>query len=188
MILMTGFLPFRGRSENGSQLIAESFREEKIDGEAVEVEILPVLWHGHQERLQSAVKRCRPDLILSLGEGSADWSRFERLAVNEAAGPDEEGRPPLSLKLDPEGPEERRSSFPFHPSDFPQSRWPIRESEDAGLYLCNATFFHSLGTGIPSVFLHLPILGENEKGEYLEELRQLVATVVRQSRVGEQLA
>ncbi|MDP0492253.1 MAG: hypothetical protein Q7Q71_14480 [Verrucomicrobiota bacterium JB023] len=177
MILLTGFLPFRGRSENGSRLLAGSFDGHCIGSTPIHVEILPVIWKGHRERLDELAARYQPELILSLGEGQPDRIRFENVGRNLARGHDEEGREPDESFLLREGPDTLQT--PLRKPDITPERWPLVETEDAGGYLCNATLFLNLWAGRRAGFLHLPILAEHDREAYLSALRPVVEAVLQ---------
>ena len=53
-------------------------------------------------------------------------------------------------------------------------------STDAGLYLCEFTYYRSMHAQVPAVFVHVPPTSESYDAEsHADDLRQIVASIVR---------
>lgn len=160
-ILVTGFGPFPGCPENPSAALARAVgqRLRRAPGGAAQVLVLRTAYGAIPDALMPALAEA-PAAVLMLGVATrARRLRVEIRARNRASRlyPDASGRPAARLVLDPEGPATRagtataqaRAALRRHGLD-------ARLSNDAGRYLCNASYFAALGTGLPALFVHIP--------------------------------
>jgi len=142
-ILLTGFEPFRHWTVNSSWE-AVSYLAARRRG--LVAARLPVDHRLAAERLREVVADLQPDVLLMTGLAPDPVARLETIG---RAGP-----------LSPHGgPVLRRGRWPFADAlRAVRSRGlAIRLSGDAGLYVCDTTYWAGLGTGVPLVvFLHLP--------------------------------
>ena len=61
-------------------------------------------------------------------------------------------------------PTPRYSALPLERLEL-ESPWPVRLSDDPGRYVCNATFYHTLGATERAVFVHIPPCDEPQARE-----------------------
>lgn len=168
-ILLTGFGPFPGVSQNVSERFVPKLAHlaaRRFSAHRVVARILPTDWQKAPARLETLYERERPKLVLHFGVSArANSYVLETLAHNacrlmhDAAGalpPDSvlvrEGAETLAAKLPAADIVERLSAL----------RVPVVTSDDAGGYLCNAIFYQSLliaaRRGQPETvgFFHIP--------------------------------
>ena len=161
-ILVTGFEPFGGETENASGVAVEKFRElAPPDGARIVTAVLPVTWSGAGPALLRAVKEHGPDAVVAVGEaGGRTVVTPERWARNMGHGriPDNDGAVRDAAPL-AEGPERLESRL--DPSALARAVQdagiPAEVSDDAGAFLCNAVFWTALHrTDLPAAFIHVP--------------------------------
>jgi pyroglutamyl-peptidase len=168
-ILLTGFEPFGGESLNPSQAIVRALHETSIAGCSVIAASLPCEFGSCLAVLGQAIERCRPGLVLALGQaaGRADLS-LERIAVNvdDASLPDNADASPVDLPVVVGAPAAYFSTLPVKAmvAALRAAGIPASVSQSAGTYVCNHVFYglqHRLaGSGVRSGFMHLPLLPE----------------------------
>ena len=94
-ILVTGFEPFGGETENASGVAVDILREfAPSDGVCIATASLPVTWSGAGPALLRAVEEHRPDAVVAVGEaGGRTAVTPERWARNLGHGriPDNDG-------------------------------------------------------------------------------------------------
>lgn len=161
-ILVTGFEPFGGETENASGVAVDMLREfAPSDGVCIATAILPVTWSGAGPALLRAVEEHRPDAVVAVGEaGGRTAVTPERWARNLGHGriPDNDGAIRDAAPL-AEGPERLESRI--DPSALAHAvrdaGIPAEVSDDAGAFLCNAVFWTALHrTDLPAAFIHVP--------------------------------
>lgn len=159
-ILLTGFEPFGGDTSNASSDVLPLV-EDRWDGGAAELvtAVLPVTFSG--VRTELAARASEVDAIVCLGEaGGRTAVTPERWAhvIADARIADNEGVQPRHQRLD-DGAERLPSSF--DPAALTAAILdvgvPAETSDDAGRFVCNATFRAALGLG-PATFIHVPAL------------------------------
>ena len=168
-VLLTGFEPFGGYTDNSSWEVAQrvaSCGVEGVDIEVVAVQ-LPVSFARVGEVLRSAIELHTPDLVIMLGQTTAtDCVRLERVALNmmDSVMGDNDG-----LKPDEEPIYEGEESALFTSLPIKRLRSAIEAqgiavkiSNSAGLYLCNRTYYEALRLcrereGLQAIFVHLPL-------------------------------
>jgi len=169
-VLITGFGPFPGIIENASEAFAPLFAcraPERVPQVQTACAILPTRWHVVPGLLRQLLDDVQPHLCLHFGvQGNARGLVLETIARNQAAGRiDAAGLLPPSATLEPGAP------FLLLPPSGPtrllaraqQQDLPVSASVNAGDYLCNALFFHSLSAARRATqlrlvaFLHLPV-------------------------------
>lgn len=166
VVLVTGFSPFPGAPVNPTERLMRRLPK-RLAGHSARIEfvfrVLPTTWTARHDVTEKLRRDIKPDAIVHFGvDGSRRTLNVETRAVNRAVRvrPDAVGLSPERPEL-AAGPErERRSTLPARPlRDAAQSAGaPARLSQNAGTYLCNATLWDSIGSGIPSTFIHVPAL------------------------------
>ncbi|MEZ5776422.1 MAG: pyroglutamyl-peptidase I [Hyphomicrobiaceae bacterium] len=168
-ILVTGFGPFPGVAVNRSGALSEQVAEaahRAFPGVRATPIVLPTEWQAGPAVLAAALARTEPDIALHFGVSSrAHGFVVETVGRNRCRlKADAAGAGPASADLSPEGPaslscapEARRIAAALRRLDL-----PVSLSSDAGDYLCNAVFFHSLaaaaaGGGRRVAFIHIPV-------------------------------
>lgn len=169
-VLITGFGPFPGIIENASEAFAPLFAfraAERLPQLQTTCAILPTQWHAVPRLLGHLLAEVQPHLCLHFGvQGGAKGLVLETIACNKASDrADAAGLLPPSATLEPGAP------FLLVPPSGPtrlltramQQGLPVSASVNAGEYLCNALFFHSLSAARRMdqprlvAFLHLPV-------------------------------
>jgi pyroglutamyl-peptidase len=174
-ILVTGFEPFDGNAENPSQAIVSALAERPASERPFEIvtEILPCEFGAAGERLVSLIRDLRPDAVVSIGlAAGAAAIRLERVALNlnDASRPDNGGDQPTGRLIDPEGPIGYWSTLPIDAmlAAVRSRDIPSLITNHAGAYVCNHVMYtarHEIeraGLGIPSGFIHVPLMTEQE--------------------------
>ncbi len=166
IILVTGFSPFPGAPVNPTEKLMHRLPQrlgKHQSGVAFVFHVLPTTWAGRLEVTAKLREEIRPDAIVHFGvDGTRRTVNVETRAVNRAirVRPDAAG-------LSPDRPELVLSSERARTATLPAKALrdaartggaPVRLSTNAGTYLCNATLWDSLGSGIPSIFIHVPSL------------------------------
>ncbi len=165
-VLVTGFEPFPGMPVNPTALLMKRLPRRlnpEVRGIRFRFEILPTTWAGRFEVAERLRQDLSPDAIVHFGvDGSRRTINIETRAVNRATRvkPDASGAHAETALLEPGAERARASTLPvraLHQAAV-RSGLPAALSRDAGTYLCNATLWDSIGSGIPSVFVHVPPL------------------------------
>ena len=165
MILLTGFEPFEGQTENASwsavQKVAAGW-----DGEPLEIRELPVSFRGARQALRTAVAELSPTLVIGVGEADGRSAvGIERVAVNliDARIPDNDGSAPVDVPVIAGAPAAFFSTLPVKTAltAARATGVPVEVSYSAGTYVCNATFYalqHLLAArpDVRSGFVHVP--------------------------------
>ncbi|WP_269581379.1 pyroglutamyl-peptidase I family protein [Roseibium sp. Sym1] len=168
-VLVTGFRPFPGAPVNPTEHLMQS-----LPGRLGEVtstvrfvfHVLPTTWAGRHEVTGKLRRDIRPDAIVHFGvDGTRSTLNIETRAVNRAeqVRPDAAGETAPAAQLASGAEETRMSTLPAGAlcEAARAAGAPVELSADAGTYLCNATLWDSIGSGIPSIFIHVPALPES---------------------------
>ncbi|MEE1621996.1 pyroglutamyl-peptidase I [Zafaria sp. Z1313] len=180
MILLTGFEPFDGAAENPSILAARAaagvLRAAGHDAEAVE---LPCVFSRSGQRLEEALERFRPDVVLCTGLAAGRGAvSLERAALNviDARIPDNEGARPVDVPVVDGGPAAYFTRLPLKRTlaALRAAGIPAEVSQTAGTYVCNQVFYHLMhalesrtaaGDGPPAGgFVHVPAVDAADGG------------------------
>jgi pyroglutamyl-peptidase len=166
-ILVTGFKPFLSHSTNPAETVARA-----LENRDIKALILPVTYEGTKKQLLSAIKKEKPDFILSFGlAASRDHVSLEKQAFNElnSSHPDASGHLALGEKILPSGKEQLETSLDLKSfqSNLIKEGHIVDLSLDPGRYCCNECYYLDLASGIPSLFIHLPL---ESKSSILEDL------------------
>lgn len=158
VVLVTGFGPFLDVEVNASGIVARAVAARGIPGVYVHAEVLPTAFGAARVLVKELVERRAPVAIVALGVSRDPFVRIERRAVGRvsSASPDSAGEVWADRTLG--------ADLCAHPSI---DRWivdaqaidpQIAVSDDAGGYVCNATYHAVLAAAdhVPAAFVHIP--------------------------------
>lgn len=160
-VLVTGFGPFPGMPANPSAALARAVGAalRRRAGPEARVLVLRTAYAAIPGTLRPALAEA-PAAVLMLGVATrARRVRVEVCARNRASRllPDAAGRPAARLDLDPWGPPARRSPAAAEAlAVLRRHGLDARLSNDAGRYLCNASYYAALAAPCPVLFMHIP--------------------------------
>jgi pyroglutamyl-peptidase len=177
VILVTGFGPFPGVTDNPTAALARSLDGSRIDGVLVRAAVLEVEFAGLSKRLKELESAHKPDLVLGMGvSGLAEKPTLELRGVNQVGkNVDAAGVLPASLG---EGPAELAVTLQYRA--FLKALGGV-SSTNAGRYVCNAWLYTALrDLRTPALFLHVP-----RTGMALPLLRQGLEAWWRETRSGQ---
>lgn len=150
-VLITGFGPFPGVPVNASATLARRLVQkarQRLPRHRFIEDILDTEWERAPQRIRDLVRATKPVLALHFGVArDAQGFRIERQAANACRlAEDAAGALPRAVTLAIDGPD-------LHPvtidaeavaAHLSAKNFPVRLSEDAGAYLCNAVLYASL--------------------------------------------
>jgi pyroglutamyl-peptidase len=149
-VLITGFGPFPGVSENVSGRLAHGLARCKLPGHspATRAELLPTEWDEVSKRAPRLLDAVRPRLVLHLGLSErAQAFRIERSAYNRAAAREDAcGALPRERLICAPGPARIDTRLPTTElaKHLRRHDLPAGASRSAGRYLCNFLYYLSL--------------------------------------------
>ena len=166
-ILLTGFLPFRGRAANVSGDVATALDGAVIGGLAVHSLLMPVHWGAPQSTIASALAAIEATgdhvaAVVGLGEcGPRGSVRVETTARNRRGRrPDELGLRAgdgAAAESEPGGPTARAPGLAAALQRALDGAGADNVvSRGAGRFLCEEALYVSLGLSPPACFVHLP--------------------------------
>ena len=166
-ILITGFEPFGGETENPSWEAARLLHGMRV-GECDLVSVqLPCVFSKSLEALENALKLHQPQMVIALGQadGRSDVS-IERVAINvcDARIPDNEGAQAVDVAVVQGGPADYFSTLPIKKmvTTLKSNGYPASVSQTAGTFVCNQVFYglqHALkDQKVASGFIHVHLL------------------------------
>ncbi len=170
-VLVTGFEPFGGASDNPSRRVVRALQADPPPGVQLRTAILPVSYAAASGALHAALALHKPDVLLATGlaGGRAEIS-VERVALNidDARIPDNAGEQRTDQPVVPGGPAAYFASIPIKATvaAIRAAGVPAQVSQTAGTFLCNHIFYlashiaATSHTGLAVGFLHLPWLPE----------------------------
>ncbi|MCK5261151.1 MAG: pyroglutamyl-peptidase I [Thermoplasmatales archaeon] len=191
IVLVTGFEPFDIYEINPSQLIAETLDGQNIEGAEIIGIILPVNFNESVEVVIQAIIDYNPLLVISMGlSPSAHKINVEKCGINLKWLPRNESMWFTPRRLDPCGPFIHLS--PLHTREIVleirEAGIPSRQSFFAGLYVCNAVFYGTLGyikeheISTTAGFIHVPLLSSQDPdGMDLETMIEAVKVAIKTS-------
>lgn len=165
-VLVTGFEPFGGYSENSSWKVARRVASCGIAGVEVAAEQLPVSFARVGKALRCAVELHSPDLLIMLGQSAvADRIKLERVALNimDSAMGDNDGVKPDEEPIDKSDAAALFTSLPIKRlrSAIEAKGINVKISNSAGLYVCNRAYYEALRLckerAMQAIFVHLPL-------------------------------
>ncbi len=169
LILVTGFEPFGGDATNGSWEAVKGLDGRHFGNSVVVAARLPVVWGKAAKKLRQLVRFYKPAAVISFGQAGAGPVRLETTARNvRGAIPDNEGMLPQAGIVYVGSPQTLETTLPA-PGIMVRllaAGIPAEQSQDAGNYLCNDTFYNLMfNPGLnsakmaPRGFIHVPPLG-----------------------------
>jgi pyroglutamyl-peptidase len=164
-ILVTGFEPFGGGKTNGSWEAVKHLQGAHLDGATVVVAQLPVVWSKAGDELHGLILKYHPQAVIAFGQAGAEPVRLETIAHNVRQDyKDNDGAMPPTRVVSASSPRTLDTALDVDAiqKSLQAAKIPVRESKDAGGYLCNETFYRLMndpdaGT-IPRGFVHVPPL------------------------------
>ena len=187
-ILVTGFGAFGEVGLNPTQVLVEGMEHLTFDNVDLVRAVFDVSFERASVQLKELMKHRKTPPAAAIHFGVASSSvriRIEERAVNCKRGIDVDGASFDGTSIDGRyGTDEflkTKLDVPLLVQVLNEQGFPSRESQDAGRYVCNSTYFHSLQytqAQKPSpltLFVHVPSIGnvfqENEKRtEWTDEL------------------
>ena len=169
-ILVTGFAPFKGRTENASWMTASAIARTGL-ADALEI---PVVWGAPAKILNEYCRNQCPDTIVGLGEGNVQGFKIETVARNTRGKMlDNSNQYPDVQLIEHSGPETYTTEFDvdlLH-KNLLRGNFPVQVSSDAGQFLCEETFYaleslrriHEQLQQV--VFIHVPPFGTTLTGQ-----------------------
>lgn len=187
-ILITGFEPFGGETENPSWEAARLLHGMRV-GECDLVSVqLPCVFSKSLEALENALKLHQPQMVIALGQadGRSDVS-IERVAINvcDARIPDNEGAQPVDVAVVQGGPAAYFSTLPIKKmvTTLKSNGYPASVSQTAGTFVCNQVFYglqHALkDQKVASGFIHVPLLPSQAAKRAGTTLSSMSSTTLR---------
>ena len=173
-VLLTGFGPFPGVPVNASAELARELAEaanRAFPGVEVVAAYLPTEWAEGRSELRGLLKRLAPDIALHFGVSErARGFEIEARAKNRCeASLDDSGQMIEAGELEADAPDQHLAGIGARRvvENLRQAGLPAFLSRDAGGYLCNAVFYHSLtlanmasaegSAGHQAGFIHIPV-------------------------------
>jgi pyroglutamyl-peptidase len=195
-VLATGFGAFPGAKHNPTvDLIAALRRREgrfARFGIKLETRVLPVLYAETAQRLAKLAAEIAPDAILHFGlAGRRKSISVETRARNRASRlyPDAGGKCAGRLSLVPGGAAIVKARVPAAQivAALRSAGIASRLSQDAGAYLCNAAFYHSLVAPNPASvgFIHVPwpAAAREQRSSGRSSVRPTFAKIVKAAEI-----
>ena len=187
-ILITGFEPFGGETENPSWEAARLLNGMSVS-QCVLVSVqLPCVFSKSLEVLENALKLHQPQMVIALGQadGRSDVS-IERVAINvcDARIPDNEGAQPVDVAVVQGGPAAYFSTLPIKKmvTTLKSNGYPASVSQTAGTFVCNQVFYglqHVLkDQKVASGFIHVPLLPSQAAKRSGATLSSMSSTTLR---------
>jgi pyroglutamyl-peptidase len=181
--LVTGFDPFGDDPVNPSWLAAQALHGRVIAGHRVVAALLPTCFGESLGRLDAALQRHRPRLVLCLGlAGGRTALSLERVAINvdDARIADNAGAQPIDMPVVAGGPAAYFGTLPIKAMLGALLHAGVRAevSQTAGTFVCNHVFYglmHRLAQppwqGVRGGLVHLPWLpGQGQPSMPLETM------------------
>lgn len=195
-VLITGFEPFGGYSENSSWAVAEKVAACGIEGVDVALAQMPVSFGRVATALRGEVEHHRPDLIVMLGQSAAaDRVKLERVALNmmDSATGDNDGAKPNEEPISKGGEVALLTTLPIKSlrSAIEAVGVRVKISNSAGLYVCNRLYYEALmlckeHPSMQAIFIHLPLYEGHPSAKSdkptlpLEEMILAVQTLIKE--------
>lgn len=160
-ILVTCFEPFGDCTLNSSMECCRLLST-RIGSKEVVKQILPVSFARAPQKAAEAILKINPDAVICTGQAPRDKVCLERVALNliHTSRPDNDGVCPKHQRIATDQPD---GIFTNVDVDMLQEKLAracdtTRISNSAGLYVCNALYFHLLAhfPNLPVLFVHIP--------------------------------
>lgn len=179
-VLISGFEAFGGNSVNPTALLVDALtnRDIEIPTELkVDQVLLPVTFEDSFRVLQDKIHSFNPDIVICFGLAAKRESiELENLAVNKinAEIKDNAGEQPENKTINPEGAETYLATLPIQgiAGALQNAGFPVKVSNDAGLFVCNYLFYRLMETNQDTErlcgFIHVPPLEKLSFGDLLK--------------------
>jgi len=146
LILLTGFDPFGGDTDNPSWRVAQALAGQRIAGHGVVSAQLPTVFGASLAELARLVHLHQPAIVLCLGQaGGRAALSLERIGINidDARIPDNAGAQPVDTAVVPAGPAAYFSSLPVKAmlQAVQRTGVPCEVSQTAGTFVCNHVLY-----------------------------------------------
>ena len=171
IVLITGFEPFDVYDINPSQLIAESLDGQIIDDSTIVGIVLPVDFEKSVENITQAIMEYEPILVINLGlAASKHCINVENCGINLKKYPRNESNWIFPRRIDKCGPFIHISNLDTRDivNEIRDANIPVKHSFYAGMYVCNAVLYKTLGYidehdfSARAGFIHLPLLSSQD--------------------------
>ncbi len=166
-LLLTGFGPFDGVADNPTARIAAALDGMPLAGWRVVGELLPVAWPRAGAQVAARVAALDPACIVHLGVAvQAQRVRIEAKAWNhlQFRVADADGAQPLTGQVVPGAPELLTPAIDAAAlvAHLQRLGVDVELSDDAGRFVCNATYFSTLQgfADRRALFIHVPLAGD----------------------------
>ena len=189
-ILLTGFEPFGGEPVNPSQLLVQDLASESSEEFTLNIAVLPVDVLTVTSTLDTAIALARPDAIVLVGQAAGraeiclETTAYNQISYGESV--DNGGSRIEDALIDPQGPRQLESTLPLVELErlLADAGHPVRQSDDAGRYLCNHVLYTTLRhhPQTPCAFVHVPLLPEQAERRALAEPSLSHATLLESLR------
>lgn len=145
-VLLTGFAPFGGESDNPSWQAVSALHGVRIAGHRVVARELPVEFGTSLRVLRAAIRETAPALVLCVGQaGGRTRLSLERVAINvdDARITDNAGARPIDAPVVAGGPAAYFCTLPIKAmlAALQDAGVPAEISQTAGTYVCNHVFY-----------------------------------------------
>jgi pyroglutamyl-peptidase len=192
-VLVTGFEPFAGESDNPSREIARALHGKSIAGRRIVGAVLPTEFARSLSALEALLKKHKPELVLAVGQagGRAEIS-LERVAINliDARIADNAGEQPVDKPVVRNAPDAYFSTLPLKAMlrRLQDAKIPAALSQTAGTFVCNQVFFglaHRLAKRAKRTrggFVHVPFLPQ-QAARYGDAPSMELATMIAAIRL-----
>ena len=148
IVLVTGFEPFGGLTDNPSDQIVRVMEGETIGQHTIVARTLPVTFKDAPLRFKQLLYQFKPALVISLGlAGGEKAIRLERQAVNKVDFRIADNAAEIVKGCIHEGgPKYYHSSLPLESilKTLEKNKIPARLSDSAGAFVCNALMYSAL--------------------------------------------
>lgn len=187
IVVITGFEPFGGDSQNPSSQIVKILDGTSIDGYSVIGIELPVDELNANKIIENYIIQYKPKVVISIGLA---WGRvaisIERIGINIKDYPiaDNYYHQPQNIPIDNDGPDGLFTSLPIRAivKGLRDAGIPSYVSNTAGTYLCNQVLYGTLNyirkndLDIKAGFLHIPFSSSQvaQKGEIVPTLPMIM--------------
>ena len=167
-LLITGFDPFGGQTENPSWLAVERLPD-RIGDFAIYKKMIPTVFGTAAEAVLEEAEKVQPDVILCVGQaGGREAVTPERIAVNirDARIADNASKQPKGEFVAKDGPAAYFATVPVEKmaEGIRQAGIPATVSNSAGAFVCNDVLYtllhHYAGTAVKAGFVHVPYIPE----------------------------
>ncbi|MHB8629636.1 MAG: pyroglutamyl-peptidase I [Aggregatilineales bacterium] len=166
VILLTGFEPFGGLPINSSWEAVRQLDGRLFNGKRVVVVLLPVTWQEAGHRIQEAVARYQPELVISVGQGNRylELDTYARNITGYIA--DNLGARPKGLFISDIGRMAYKTTLDLKAISraLELAGFSYITSPNSGTFLCNFVSYHTFAylarvdPDIPVLFVHVPPL------------------------------